>query len=186
MFFSNPKLAMNGIPSDYVVKVLQNDNSFQNVSVSNIQIDDVIEAINIATLDTNVAENETLNWSYTGSLNELITYTTASVVSVRNIDTNIWFYRVDYTNGSTLLSKNKQILVESSGSVSFKPASDLKVGDTIFNSSTEFSTISQISMEYYSGSVINIDIEPSDVFIAGNETNEIMNTIIVHNYGQKT
>jgi len=187
MFFSNPKLAMNanGIPSDYVVKVLQNDNSFQNVPVSNIQIDDVIEAISIATLDTNMAENETLNWSYTGSLNELITYTTASVVSVRNIDTNIWFYRVDYTNGSSLLSKNKQILVESSGSVSFKTASDLEVGDTIFNSSTEFSTISQISMEYYSGSVINIDIEPSDVFIAGNETNEIMNTMIVHNY-QKT
>jgi hypothetical protein len=36
-------------------------------------------------------------------------------------------------------------------------------------------------MEYYSGSVINIDIEPSDVYIAGNETNEIFNTIILHN-----
>jgi hypothetical protein len=60
------------------------------------------------------------------------------------------------------------------------------VGDTIFNSSTEFSVISQISMEYYSGSMSNIDIEPSDIFIAGNETNEIMNTIIIHNFIPKT
>jgi hypothetical protein len=114
-------------------------------------------------------------------LDELITYTTASVVSVGSYNVNNWFYRVEYTNGSSLLSKNKQILVESSGSVSFKPTYELEVGDTIFNSSTEFSVISQISMEYYSGSVINIDIEPSDVYIAGNETNEIFNTIILHN-----
>jgi hypothetical protein len=40
-------------------------------------------------------------------------------------------------------------------------------------------------MEYYSGLMIDIDIEPSDVYIAGNETNEIMNTLIVHN-GPKT
>ena len=88
---------------------------------------------------------------------------------------------MDYTNGSSLLSKDKKVLVESSGTVSFKPTSYLEVGDTIFNSSTEFSVISQISMEYYSGLMIDIDIEPSDVYIAGNETNEIMNTLIVHN-----
>ena len=181
MYFSNPKLSSNGIPSDYIVKVLQNDNSFQNTSVGNIQIGDIIEAINIATLDNDMPENESLNWSYTGSLNELITYTTASVVGVGNINVNNWFYRVDYTNGSSLLSKDKKVLVESSGTVSFKPTSYLEVGDTIFNSSTEFSVISQISMEYYSGLMIDIDIEPSDVYIAGNETNEIMNTLIVHN-----
>jgi hypothetical protein len=181
MYFSNPKLSNNGIPSNYIVKVLQNDNSFQNTPVGNVQIGDVIEAINIATLDNDMPENESLNWSYTGSLNELITYTTASVVGIGNINVNNWFYRVDYTNGSSLLSKDKKVLVESSGSVSFKPTSYLEVGDTIFNSSTEFSVISQISMEYYSGSMSNIDIEPSDVYIAGNETNEIMNTIIIHN-----
>jgi hypothetical protein len=181
MYFSNPKLSSNGIPSDYIVKVLQNDNSFQNTIVGNIQIGDVIEAVNIATLDNDMPENESLNWSYTGSLNELITYTTASVVGVGSINVNNWFYRVDYTNGSSLLSKDKKVLVESSGTVSFKPTSYLEVGDTIFNSSTEFSVVSQISMEYYSGSMVDIDIEPSDVYIAGNETNEIMNTIIVHN-----
>ena len=181
MYFSNPKLSSNGIPSDYIVKVLQNDNSFQNTIVGNVKTGDVIEAINIATLDNDMPENEALNWSYTGSLNELITYTTASVVGIGTINVNNWFYRVDYTNGSSLLSKDKKVLVESSGSVSFKPTAYLEVGDTIFNSSTEFSTISQISMEYYSGSMIDIDIEPSDVYIAGNETNEIMNTLIVHN-----
>ena len=181
MYFSNPKLSSNGIPSDYIVKVLQNDNSFQNTRVGNVKTGDVIEAINIATLDNDMPENEALNWSYTGSLNELITYTTASVVGIGTINVNNWFYRVDYTNGSSLLSKDKKVLVESSGSVSFKPTAYLEVGDTIFNSSTEFSTISQISMEYYSGSMIDIVIDPSDVYIAGNETNEIMNTLIVHN-----
>ena len=181
MFYSNPKLSVEGIPSNYIVKLLEDDNTFQNTIVGNIQIGDVIEAVNIATLDNDMPENETQNWIYTGSLDELITYTTASVVSVGSYNVNNWFYRVEYTNGSSLLSKNKQILVESSGSVSFKPTYELEVGDTIFNSSTEFSVISQISMEYYSGSVINIDIEPSDVYIAGNETNEIFNTIILHN-----
>jgi hypothetical protein len=181
MYFSNPKLSSGGIPSDYIVKVLQNDNSFQNTIVGNIQIGDVIEVVNIATLDTNLPESETQNWSYTGSLNELITYTTASVVGVGSINVNNWFYRVNYTNGSSLLSKDKKVLVESSGTVSFKPTSYLEVGDTIFNSSTEFSVVSQISMEYYIGLMVDIDIEPSDVYIAGNETNEIMNTILVHN-----
>ncbi len=182
MFYSNPKLSIQGIPSNYIVKVLQNDNSFQNTPVSEIQTGDVIEAVNIATLDNDMIETETENWVYTGSLSDLITYTTASVVGVGSINVNNWFYRLDYTNGTSLLAKNKQILVESSGSVRFKPTYELEVGNTIFNSSTEFSVISQISMEYYSGSVTNIDIEPSDVFIAGNETNEIFN-IISHNSG---
>jgi hypothetical protein len=62
----------------------------------------------------------------------------------------------------------------------------LDVNDVIFNSSNNLSNITSISNEYYSGSMTIIDIDPADVYIAGNETNEIMNTIIVHNYGKMT
>jgi len=73
-------------------------------------------------------------------------------------------------------------LVENSGSVSFKNVSELEIGNTLFNSATEFSQITQISREWYSGTMTVLDIEPIDVFIAGTDTNEIMhNTIIVHN-----
>ena len=61
MYFSNPKISSVGIPSSYIVKVLQNDNSFQNTPVGNIQIGDIIEAINIATLDNDMPENELIN-----------------------------------------------------------------------------------------------------------------------------
>lgn len=183
MFFSNPSQGnLNGVPSTYLVKVQQNDNTFQNISIANLQIGDVVEAVSISTLGPDFSRAETERWVYTGSLNELITYTTASVMNINNLDISAWFHRIDYTNGSSLLPTSKLILVENSGSVSFKNASELEIGNTIFNSSTEFSQITEISREYYSGSITVLDIEPTDVFIAGIDTNEIMhNSIIVHN-----
>jgi len=183
MFFSNPSQGnMNGVPSTYLVKVQQNDNTFQNISIANLQIGDVVEAASIATFDTEFTRTQTEKWVYTGSLNELITYTTASVMNINNLNVSAWFHRIDYTSGSGLLPTNKLILVENSGSVSFKNVSELEIGYTIFNSATEFSQITQISREWYSGSITVLDIEPTDVFIAGTDSNEIMhNTIIVHN-----
>jgi len=183
MFFSNPSQGnLNGVPSTYLVKVQQNDNTFQSISIANLQIGDVVEAASIATLDTEFSRVETERWVYTGSLSELITYSTASVMNINNININAWFHRIDYTNGSTLLPTSKLVLVENSGSVSFKNVSELEIGNTLFNSATEFSQITQISREWYSGTMTVLDIEPIDVFIAGTDTNEIMhNTIIVHN-----
>ena len=183
MFFSNPSQGnLNGVPSTYLVKVQQNDNTFQNISITNLQIGDVVEAVSISTLGPDFSRAETERWVYTGSLNELITYTTASVMNINNLDISAWFHRIDYTNGSSLLPTSKLILVENSGSVSFKNASELEIGNTIFNTATEFSEITEISREYYSGSITVLDIEPTDVFIAGIDTNEIMhNSIIVHN-----
>lgn len=183
MFFSNPSQGnLNGVPSTYLVKVQQNDNTFQNISIANLQIGDVVEAASIATLDTEFSRVQTERWVYTGSLNELITYSTASVVNINNVNINAWFHRIDYTNGSSLLPTSKLVLVENSGSVSFKKVSELEIGNTLFNSATQFSQITQISREWYSGSMTVLDIEPIDVFIAGTDANEIMhNTIIVHN-----
>lgn len=183
MFFSNPGQGnLNGVPSTYLVNVQQSDNTFQNISIANLQIGDVVEAASISTLDTEFSRAQTERWVYTGSLNELITYTTASVMNINNLNVSAWFHRIDYTNGSSLLPTSKLVLVENSGSVSFKKISELKIGNTIFNSATEFSQITEISREYYSGSMTVLDIEPTDVFIAGTDTNEIMhNSIIVHN-----
>lgn len=188
MFFSNPGVDTNsnGIPSNYVVKILQNDGSFSNVLAKDVELENTIEALNILTLDPNASLVETENWRYSGSLQDLITYTTASVISVIDKPVAEWFFRVNYTSGSSLLPTNKLVLVQEDDVVSFKRVSDLEVGNTIFNTSTEFSVINTISREYYSGSMTIIDIDPSDVYIAGNETNEIMNTIIVHNYGKMT
>jgi hypothetical protein len=76
--------------------------------------------------------------------------------------------------------------VEDNGVVSFKNVVNLEVGDVIFNNPSSFSTITSISNEYYSGTMTIIDIDPSDVYIAGNVTNEIMNTLVVHNYQKAT
>lgn len=183
MFFSNPGQSnFNGVPSNYFVEVQQSDNTFQSIPIGNVQIGDIVQAVSIATLDPNASNAETEKWSYTGSLSELITYTTASVMNINNINVNAWFHRINYTNGSSLLPISKLILVENSGSVSFKNTSKLEIGNTIFNSPTQFSQITEISREYYSGSLTILDIEPVDVFIAGTDTNEIMNsTIVVHN-----
>ncbi len=184
MFFSNPgtDTNANGIPSEYLVKVKQSDENFQNVSAENIQVGDVIEAINIATLNPDLTQSETLKWSYTGSIENLITYTTASVISVTDLPVTEWFFRIEHTNGTSLLPGNKLVLVRKDDVVFFKHVSGLSIGDSIFNSSDNISNIDLVSREYYSGSMIIIDIEPYDVYIAGTESNEIMNTVIIHNY----
>jgi hypothetical protein len=57
------------------------------------------------------------------------------------------------------------------------------VGDIILNSPTHTSTLTSVTDEWYSGSVNYLDIEPSDVFIAGTDDNEILSsTIVMHNY----
>lgn len=183
MFFSNPsRISSDGVPSDYFVKVKNTDDTFIDKMAGNIEVGDIIQAIDILTLDASATRRQTEQWTYTGSLNDLLTYTTASVISIMNKDVEDWFYKIDYTSGTSLLPNAKLILVEDSGVVSFKNVVNLEVGDVIFNGPSSFSTISSISNEYYSGSMSIIDIEPSDVYIAGNMTNEIMNTLVVHNY----
>jgi hypothetical protein len=96
-----------------------------------------------------------------------------------------WFNKLTYTDGETighsLLPIGKLVLTESNGEVKFKNVNDLEIGDEIFNSPNKKSTITLIENEYFVGSMTMIDIEPSDVFIAGTNENEILNTLVVHN-----
>jgi hypothetical protein len=190
MFYSNPnRLSSAGVLSNYNVKKQNTDSTFSLTDVDSLQVGDVVEALNINTFDTNTfKEFEILNWRYTGSLENLLTYTTASVVRTMPSVVEDWFNKVEYvypneTTGSFLLQMNKMVLIERGSEVRFCSAQDLEVGDIIFNSPTHTSTLTSVTDEWYSGSVNYLDIEPSDVFIAGTDDNEILSsTIVMHNY----
>lgn len=190
MFYSNPnRLSSAGVLSNYNVKKQNTDSTFTLTDIDALEVGDVVEALQISTLDPGTfKELEILNWRYTGSLESLLTYTTASVVRKTPSIVEDWFNRVQYispneTTGSFLLQMNKMILIERGSEVRFCSAQDLEVGDIIFNSPTYTSTLTSVTDEWYSGSVNYLDIEPIDVFIAGTEDNEILSsTIVMHNY----
>jgi len=190
MFYSNPnRLSSAGVLSSYNVNKQEIDGTFTLTDIDALEVGDVVEALHINTLDPGTfKELEILNWRYTGSLEDLLTYTTASVVRKTPSMVEDWFNRVEYTSpneitGSFLLQMNKMILIERGSEVRFCSAQDLEVGDTIFNSPTYTSTLTSITDEWYSGSINYLDIEPIDVFIAGTEDNEILSsTIVMHNY----
>lgn len=190
MFYSNPnRLSSAGVLSNYNVKKQNTDSTFTLTDIDALEVGDVVEALHINTLDPGTfKELEILNWRYTGSLENLLTYTTASVVRKTPSVVEDWFNRVEYvspndTTGSFLLQMNKMILIERGSEVRFCSAQDLEVGDVIFNSPTYTSTLTSVTDEWYSGSVNYLDIEPIDVFIAGTDDNEILSsTIVMHNY----
>jgi hypothetical protein len=186
MFFSNPNRTLTeGVPSIYNVDVKQEDGTFIKTLASNIVIGDIVSALNIDTLGYDFNRTETINWTYTGDTSTLLTYTEATVISVINKEVEDWFNKLTYTDGETighsLLPIGKLVLTESNGEVKFKNVNDLEIGDEIFNSPNKKSTITLIENEYFVGSMTMIDIEPSDVFIAGTNENEILNTLVVHN-----
>jgi hypothetical protein len=189
MFYSNPnRLSSAGIISHYNVNKLDSEQNFQSIDVSQIQYGDTIQALNINTLDVDMVELKMLEWRYTGATENLMTYTTASVVRNIKHDVEDWFNKIDYvsaneTTGSFLLQMNKMVLTEKDGVVKFTNAQDLEVGINVFNTSDSLSTITAVGDEYFSGSIYLLDIEPIDVFIAGTDENEILNsTIIMHNF----
>ena len=190
MFYSNPnRLSSAGVLSNYNVKKQNSDTTFTLTDIDALEVGDVVEALEINTLDPGTfKELEILNWRYSGSLENLLTYTTASVVRKTPSVVEDWFNRVEYvspnqTTGSFLLQMNKMILIQRGAEIKFCGSQDLEVGDTIFNSPTYTSTLTSITDEWYSGSINYLDIEPIDVFIAGTENNEILSsTIVMHNY----
>jgi hypothetical protein len=189
MFYSNPnRLSSAGVISHYKVNKLDSEQNYQPIEVSQIEYGDTIQALNIDTLDVDMAELKMLEWRYTGSVEDLMTYTTASVVRNIKYDIEDWFNKIEYisanqTTGSFLLQMNKMVLTEKDGIVKFTNAQDLEVGINVFNTTNSVSAITAVGNEYFSGSIYLLDIEPIDVFIAGTADNEILNsTIIMHNF----
>jgi hypothetical protein len=126
MFYSNPnRLSSAGVLSNYNVKKQNSDSTFTLTDIDALEVGDVVEALEINTLDPGTfKELEILNWRYTGSLENLLTYTTASVVRKTPSVVEDWFNRVEYvspneTTGSFLLQMNKMILIERGTEIRF-------------------------------------------------------------------
>lgn len=188
LYFNNPVTSKKGVPGSYeVIKIV--DGVEEETTLNNIQVGDTIKSIVLPNFSNDENLADTLSYQYTGSIGD-IQYSTASIIDKWSQSINDWFLRVDYSNqsitGSSLLAPGELILVKTAEeSITFKPANLLLDTDSILNSNSTTSSIDSINWEIYSGSMININIEPSDVFVFGTDLNDInenvSNTFVVHN-----
>jgi hypothetical protein len=187
MYYSNPFNIAGGVPGEYeVVKIVDGVEVVTNIT--EITSGDVIKSISLTGLTD--AEGMESNYEFTGSLSELFTYTTASVESVSTINFAGWLPNMNYqTNsetGSTLLTLSEKIIVKENDSFKFKTITQIEDTDYLVLSNNATASINSINLEWYSGSIHTIDIEPTDVFVAGTELNQIgiditIGGLILHN-----
>lgn len=188
VYFNNPIISKKGVPSTYeVIKII--DGVEEEVTLADIEVGDIIKSIILPNLSNEEDLSETLAYQYTGSLSN-IQYSTASVMDKWSNDIHDWFLRVHYSNetlsDSSLFTPGEHVLIKTAEDVvTFKQANTILETDSILNSNSTTSNIDSIEWELYSGSIVNINIEPSDVFVFGTNYNDInetvSNTHIVHN-----
>lgn len=189
MYFSNPKVITKGVPSDYdVIKIVDGVETITNLY--NISVGDVVKSVKLLGLDQNESLEYKNNWSATGSLNDIIEYTTASVVNKTSIDYAGWLTQITYTSGSitgtTTLTKNEAIFIQDGidGTFKFKSVIDLTPTDLMVASRDTIASIVTNENVWFSGSISTLNIEPDDVFVAGSDLNQINTSTIgaiVHN-----
>jgi hypothetical protein len=190
MYFSNPNLVGYGVPNEYeVIKLV--DGVEEIVPIDSIIIGDVIKAVNLPNLSTTASINESLDWSLDTSNFGSIEYTTASVLFTTSKTYEGWLTSVEFSDGiysgSSILSNNEILLVSSSttNDIRFKMAYDLNSNDSIITSTNKVLPVTNKENLWYSGSIVVLDIEPSDVFVAGTDMNEItknsVGNVILHN-----
>jgi hypothetical protein len=190
MYFSNPKVITKGVPSDYdVIKIVDGVETITNLY--DISVGDVVKSVKLLGLDQNESLEYKNNWSATGSLSDIIEYTTASVVNKSSVDYAGWLTQITYTSGSitgtTTLTKNEAIFIQDSidGTFKFKSVVDLTPTDLMVASSDTIASIVTNENVWFSGSISTLNIEPDDVFVAGSDLNQINTSTIgaiVHNY----
>jgi hypothetical protein len=179
MYYSNPFNVAGGIPNLYeVVKIVDGVEVVTNIT--EIVVGDVIKSISLTGLNQ---EDTGSNYEFTGSLSELFTYTTASVVNVTSRNFEGWIPNMNYqTNSetvSTLLTLNEKLIVKENDTFKFKSVIDIENTDLLVISNEVTASINYINLEWYSGSITTIGIEPDDVFVAGTELNQIGNNITI-------
>jgi hypothetical protein len=190
LYFSNPSRIGVGIPSLYeTVKIVDDEEVI--VSIDQIEIGDTVKAIELPGLSDTSNTQGAMNWSYSGSHND-ITYTTASVVVKLIEEVDEWFIKVNYTvNGqpsSMLVNLVELVLTcNSNGNeLTFKASSELTSNDYIVVSNSIIADVTSIEYERFSGNVVKLNIEPADVFLSGTVSNGVGHTIannfIIYNY----
>jgi hypothetical protein len=184
MYYSNPFNVGGGVPNVYeVVKIVDGTEVVTNIT--EIVVGDVIKSVSLTGLVDGYP-----NYEFTGSLSELFTYTTASVQSISSINFAGWLPNMNYeTNsvtGSSILTLNDKLIVKENDTFKFKTIIDIDNTDLLVLSNDVTASINSINLEWYSGSIITIDIEPDDVFVAGTDLNQIgidvtIGGLILHN-----
>jgi hypothetical protein len=190
MYFSNPNLLGVGVPGFYeVIKVT--DGIEEVTAIENLITGDIIKSVRLTNLSVNAPMNETIDWFSTGSLTDIINYETSSVHFITKIPYQGWLTQLEYSNGelsgSSLLGNAEILLISSSisGSISFETAYQTTINDSVITSHNLMLPITNKENVWYSGSVVVLDIEPADVFVAGTPTDEItrntVGNVLLHN-----
>ena len=190
LYFSNPSRTGVGIPSIYeTTKIV--DGSEVSVQIGDIELGDTIKAIQLPGFSDASNTQGAMDWVYTGSYND-ITYTTASVVVKLNETVDEWFIKVNYNiegeSNDMLVNLVELVLTcDSNGNnLTFKAASELTSADYIVVSDSIIADVTSIEYQRFSGDVVKLNIEPTDVFLSGTNTNGIGHTIannfIIYNY----
>jgi hypothetical protein len=162
-----------------------------SVQIGDIQIGDVVKATQLPTFSDASSTLSAMDWIYTGSYND-ITYTTASVVVKLNESVDEWFIKVNYNiegEPNSMLVNLVELLLTSDSdgnNITFKAASELTSSDYIVISNSIIADVVSIEYQKFVGDVVKLNIEPTDVFLSGTNTNgighTIANTFIIYNY----
>jgi len=190
MYFSNPNLLGTGVPGFYeVIKVV--DGNEEITSIESLVAGDTIKSVRLTDLSVDATMNETMAWSTSGSLSDVINYETASVHFITKTPYQGWLTNLEYGNGdvsgSSLLGSAEVLLISSSisGSIVFETAYHTTINDSVITTQNLMLPITNKENVWYSGSIVILDIEPADVFVAGTPTNEItrntVGNVLLHN-----
>jgi hypothetical protein len=190
MYFSNPNLLGMGVPGFYeVIKVSEGNE--ETTTIENLVAGDIIKSARLSNLSVDATMESTLEWSATGSLSDIISYETASVRFITKTPYQGWLTNLEYGNnevsGSSLLGSAEVLLISSSvsGSITFETAYETTLNDSVITTQNLMLPVTKKENVWYSGSVVILDIEPADVFVAGTSTNEIsrntVGDILLHN-----
>jgi hypothetical protein len=190
MYFSNPNLLGIGVPGFYEVTKIVDGNE-EITTIESLVAGDIIKSIRLTNLSVEATMEETMNWSINGSLTDIVNYETASVHFITKSPYQGWLTKLDYSDGtlsgSSTLGSDEVLLISSSisGSIVFETAYQTTLNDSVITSQNLMLPVTNKENVWYSGSVVVLDIEPTDIFVAGTPTNEItrntVGNVLLHN-----
>lgn len=189
IYFSNPNALASGVPGYYEVIKIE-DGVEIPTTMDSLQTNDIIKSVRLNGLDTNETATFKQTWSSSVSLGDLVEYATASIVRKSSQMYEGWLCNLNYTSneltGSSILTKTEILLVKDSDSIfRFKSISELSTDDMLVISNDVTASITSLDEYYYTGSIVVLNTEPDDVFVAGTDLNEInlnsIGSLIVHN-----
>lgn len=181
MYFTNPS-TFQGVPSDYNVIKIENNEEIV-VDVSTLVVGDIVKSAHLVGLEQDETSPAHTEWTSSLSLMELMQYSTASVISKLNTTFEGWVSKINFVNETTsgsFITTNSEVLLikEDTGTITFKKIYDIQDTDSIVMSNEITANVTSIDLEYYSGSITTINIEPDDVFVAGTDLNGVGSNIM--------